>query len=75
MDSIPNLETFGKLLLVAGGLIAAAGLLLVIFNRFGLGRLPGDIIIQRERFVFYFPIVTAIIISVILTMLANLFRR
>jgi hypothetical protein len=70
-----TLESFGKLLLVGGGLIAGVGLLILIFGRLGLGRLPGDIFIQRDNFTFYFPLATMILISVLLTLLVNLFRR
>jgi hypothetical protein len=70
-----TLESFGKLLLVGGGLIAGVGLLILIFGRLGLGRLPGDIFIQRDNFTFYFPLATMILISILLTLLVNLFRR
>ncbi len=72
---MPNLETFGRLLLIGGGLIALVGLLFLIFGRLGLGRLPGDIFIQRENFTLYFPLATMIIISIILTLLVNFLRR
>jgi hypothetical protein len=51
---------------------------LVLWSGFGprwLGRLPGDIRIERGNFAFYFPIVTCIIISVVLTLILSLFRR
>jgi len=70
-----TLESFGKLLLVGGGLIAGVGLLILIFGRLDLGRLPGDIFIQRDNFTFYFPLATMILISILLTLLVNLFRR
>ncbi len=70
-----NLESLGRLLLIGGGLIALTGLILVVVNRLGLGRLPGDIFIQRENFTFYFPLATMIIISIILSLLVNLIRR
>lgn len=73
--TLPNLETFGRLLLIGGGLIALVGLLFLIFGRLGLGRLPGDIFIQRENFTLYFPLATMIIISIILTLLVNFLRR
>jgi len=72
---MPNLEAFGRLLLIGGGLIAFVGLLFLVFGRLGLGRLPGDIFIQRENMTFYFPLATMIIISIVLTLLVNLFRR
>ena len=70
-----NLESLGRLLLIGGGLIALTGLILVVVNRLGLGRLPGDIFRQRENFTFYFPLATMIIISIILSLLVNLIRR
>jgi len=69
------MDSIGKSLLVIGGLIAVTGLLLLLFGRFGLGRLPGDIIVQRERFTFYFPIVTMLLVSAVLTLLFNLISR
>lgn len=72
---VPNLDSFGKLMLVAGILIAAVGLLLLLLGRLGFGRLPGDIFIQRENITFYFPLATMIIISIILTLIANFIRR
>ncbi len=72
---MPNLEAFGRLLLIGGGLIAFVGLLFLVFGRLGLGRLPGDIFIQRENITFYLPLATMIIISIVLTLLVNLFRR
>jgi hypothetical protein len=45
----------GRVLLVVGILIAATGLLLILGERFGIGRLPGDIVIERKNFSFYFP--------------------
>jgi len=70
-----SLESLGKLLLIGGSLIAAVGLFLLLAGRLGLGRLPGDIIIERENFAFYFPLVTMLILSAILTVVLNLLRR
>lgn len=75
IDLIPNFESLGKILLITGALFIAGGLLFLLINRLGLGRLPGDIIIRRENFVFYFPIVTTLLLSVALTLLVNLIRR
>jgi hypothetical protein len=63
----------GKLLLLIGLAIAAIGGLMML--GLPLGRLPGDIVIQRERGTFYFPIVTCIVLSVLLTVVMSLFRR
>ncbi|HQD51849.1 MAG: DUF2905 domain-containing protein [Dethiobacteria bacterium] len=68
-------DSLGKILLAVGGLIAVAGLLLLFFDRFGLGRLPGDIIVQKENFTFYFPITTMLLVSAVLTLLFNLVGR
>jgi len=72
---LPDLQSFGKLLLVGGGLIAAAGLILLIFGRLGIGRLPGDIFIQRDNIAFYFPLATMLLVSIILTLILNFIRR
>lgn len=66
----------GKILIVLGLLLAAVGLLLVLGGKIPwIGRLPGDIYIKRKNFTFYFPLVTSIIISILLTLLFALFRR
>jgi hypothetical protein len=62
-----------RLLILAGLLLVVAGL--VIKAGIPLGRLPGDIVIRRSGGTFYFPIVTCIVVSVVLSVLAMLFRR
>ena len=64
-----------RILIVAGAVLLAAGLLWPLLLRLGLGRLPGDIAIARGNFRFYFPIVTSLVVSVALTLLFWLFRR
>jgi len=64
-----------RFLIVAGIVLVAAGVLWPFLTRLGLGRLPGDIVIERGNFRFYFPIVTSLVISVVLTLLIWLFRR
>ena len=64
-----------RVLIVAGLILLAAGLLWPVLSRLGLGRLPGDISIERGNFRFYFPLVTSLVISVALTLLFWLFRR
>ncbi len=67
---------FGRLLMIAGVVMVAIGALFSFGARIPwLGRLPGDIVVERENVRFYFPIVTSIIISIILTVIAALFRR
>jgi len=63
----------GKLLLIAGLLIAGVGLLMMAGIPFG--RLPGDIVIRRGSGTFYFPLVTSIVLSIILTLLLSVLRR
>ena len=72
-------SSIGKTLILAGLLIAAAGA--AIYFRDGLpflknlGRLPGDISIEKERFSFYFPLTTGIILSIILSLALYFFNR
>jgi hypothetical protein len=63
----------GRLLIAAGVVLVLVGLL--IQAGLPIGRLPGDIRIQRGNGTFYFPIVTCIVISVVLSLLAMFFRR
>ncbi len=66
----------GKFLILLGVLIIVIGLLLLVGEKIPwIGRLPGDIIIRKKNFTFYFPIVTSILISIILTLLFMLFRK
>ena len=70
------MREIGKLIFFAGLLIAVVGLVLWKTGGLGgLGRLPGDISVQRPGFSFYFPITTCIVISIILTLLLWLLRR
>ena len=59
----------GRFLVIAGIVLVAAGLLWPYLARLGLGRLPGDIAIQSEHGGFYFPIVTCILVSLVLTLI------
>ncbi|NLI69237.1 MAG: DUF2905 domain-containing protein [Firmicutes bacterium] len=65
----------GKMLLVVGVLIVLMGLIFIFLGRLGLGRLPGDIIVEKGNFVFYFPLVTCVVISIILSFLIRVFFR
>jgi len=67
----------GKTLMIVGAVLVVAGLVLHFFpNALGwFGRLPGDIRIEREHGVFYFPITSMIIVSVVLSLIAMLWRR
>jgi hypothetical protein len=62
----------GKFLVIVGVVLVAAGLLLmagVKFNFWGLGRLPGDVAYKGKNVTFYFPIVTCLVVSAVLTLL------
>jgi hypothetical protein len=63
----------GRSLIVVGLVIAGIGLLVTL--GLPLGRLPGDIVVQRGRGTFYFPVVTCIVVSVVLTVVLSWFRR
>jgi DUF2905 family protein len=67
----------GKLLLVLGGIIVVIGLALLIGGRLNLpiGRLPGDIVIRGKHSVFYFPLATSILLSIIVSLILWLFGR
>ena len=65
------MKDIGKLLIIAGLVIAAVGVALTA----GLGRLPGDIVYRRGNFTFFFPLMTSIILSIVLTLVFWLFRR
>ncbi|MBI4353321.1 MAG: DUF2905 domain-containing protein [Candidatus Omnitrophica bacterium] len=67
---------FGKFLILLGVVLTAAGLFVVSGMHLPwLGRLPGDIVIKKENFSFYFPITTCILVSVVLTLLFYWFRK
>ena len=79
------ISTTGKVLLFVGLTVACLGLVLILFDRpgfwrglwerFPLGRLPGDVTIRREGFSLYFPWVTSLVISVVVTLVLSLFRK
>ncbi len=64
-----------RFLIVLGLAIVAIGVLWPLIARLGLGRLPGDIVIQRGNFSFYFPLATCIILSIVLSAVVWLFNR
>jgi hypothetical protein len=74
-----DLAGMGRFLIAAGLLVAVIGLLLVVAPHVPgldrLGRLPGDIFVQRGNTTIFFPVVTSIVLSVALTIILNLFIR
>ena len=70
------LHTLGRFLVLVGLVIALVGLLLVLSEKIPwLGRLPGDILIKKGKWTFYFPLATSILLSILITLLINLFRK
>jgi len=66
----------GRMLVVLGIAVVVVGLVLMVAPSIPwLGKLPGDVLIRRERFTFYFPVVTCLVVSVVLTVIMNLFFR
>ncbi|HEX2276815.1 MAG: DUF2905 domain-containing protein [Candidatus Tectomicrobia bacterium] len=66
----------GKLLIVCGGILIIVGAAIVLLGKIPwLGRLPGDIYIERRNFTFFFPLTTSILISVILSLVVYLLSR
>lgn len=71
-----GLEGMGRALIAAGVLLVALGALMAWGGQWlGLGRLPGDIVVRRGNFTFYFPIMTMLAISILLTLIWRLLRR
>jgi hypothetical protein len=72
-----EMNTTAKYLMIVGVIIFLAGLIWLLFGNklHWIGRLPGDIRIEKENFRFYFPITTMIVISVLLTIVINLLRK
>lgn len=66
----------GRLLIVVGGIALVAGVLLLVADRIPwIGRLPGDFVVRRGPVTFYFPLVTSVVLSVVLTLILNFFWR
>lgn len=69
-------QQIGKLLIIFGVIILAAGLFFVLWDKIPfLGKLPGDIYIKKKNFTFYFPIATSILISVIISLILYLLKK
>ena len=71
------MQQTGKYLIIAAGIIALIGVILMLFgNKLNfLGRLPGDIRIERDNFKFYFPITTMILISLAINAAIWIFKK
>jgi len=70
------IQVIGKYLIITGLVLVVLGGIFLLAGRVSwLGRLPGDIIIKRENFTFYFPITTCILASIILSIIFYIFTR
>ena len=72
------MQTIGRFLIIVGICIVLMGTLFIVFSRLKvpfLGKLPGDILIERKNFVFYFPITTCLLVSAFLSLVVYLFFR
>lgn len=69
------MSDLGRLLMVAGGGLFLVGLLLFFGSRWGLGSLPGDIVVRRDNFTLFIPLGTMILLSILLTAVLNLVGR
>jgi len=70
------MQPFGRWLIGVGAVIFLVGVVMTLAPRLPwLGRLPGDFVVRRDSFTFYFPLATSILVSVALTILFNLFGR
>lgn len=65
----------GKYLIIAGVVLVVVGLMWLAGERMGLGRLPGDIVIERENVRIYIPLMTSLVVSVVLSLALWLFMR
>lgn len=69
------MDQLGKSILSIGVILTIVGLLMIIGNKFGIGKLPGDIFIEKGNFKIFFPITTSIILSIILSLILRILRR
>jgi Protein of unknown function (DUF2905) len=65
----------GRLLIILGIVLVVLGILWPLVTRLGVGRLPGDIVIERENFRLYIPIMTSLIVSIVLSVILWLINR
>jgi hypothetical protein len=71
-----EMEALGKTLIIFGVVLIGLGLFLAFFHKIPfLGKLPGDIYIQKNNFTFYFPVMTSILISIVLSLIFWLWSR
>lgn len=69
------MSDIGKTIIGLGLVMVLVGVIVMVAGKFGIHRLPGDIVIRRGNFTFFFPIVTSIVLSILLTVILNLVFR
>lgn len=69
------MASIGRMLLTFGVVLAIIGIVFMTIDRIGLSKLPGDIIIRKGNFTFFFPIASSIIVTIILNLLFRLFNK
>jgi uncharacterized membrane protein len=69
------METLAKTLLVFALMLGVVGVVLLLFSRLAISRLPGDVVIHRKNVTVYFPLGLSIVITLLLTLFLNLFSR
>jgi hypothetical protein len=69
------MNELGRLLIVIGVVIVVAGVVMLFAGKMGMGRLPGDFVVRRGNFTFFFPLATSILLSIVLSLLFWLLRR
>lgn len=73
---MPDISGLGKFFIIFGIIFLIIGILLLISTKIPfLGKLPGDILIKRDNFTFYFPLATSILLSIIITIIINILLR
>ena len=69
------MEQFWKIFIAIGIAFILFGIALSVGGRLPLGRLPGDIVVKRENFTFYFPLMTGIVLSIVVSLIIRLLNR
>ena len=70
------MSEMAKFLIMTGVVMTVVGIVLAVIGKIpGVGKLPGDVLIKKENFTFYFPLATCLALSLLLTLIFNLFRK
>ena len=70
-----QMSGLGRILIVVGIIIIAVGILMLFSDRIGLFKLPGDIVVKKKNFTFYFPLMTSVILSILITLILYIINR